>query len=131
MSATAAETTHTVTIGSVRREHVGEDCERDELSAYVSVPVTVDGVAHRVGTMVGVRPANQGSARASGCGASGPYLATWQEERSDLEGLTDAQREAVTAALYEARARLWSEVEGLRGETAETAGPTAHEMSCM
>ncbi len=107
-------TTHTITIGSVRREHVGEDCERDELSAYVAVDIVVDGAAHRVGTMVGVRPSNQGSARASGCGASGAYLATWQEGRSDLEGLTDEQREAVTTALYEARARLWSEVEALR-----------------
>ena len=103
-----------IVVGSVTREHGDEPEDRDEMSAYVAVDVTIGGEAYSVGTMVGVRPSNQGSARASGCYASGAYLATWSDERGDRDSLPAWSREPVAAALYGARRRLWAEVEALR-----------------
>lgn len=100
-----------VAIGSVLSEDISET--PDDLAAYISVRVTIEGIPYQVGTMVGVPESLWGTVVAAGCGVR-PHCDTWQVDSSDLDSLPRWAREAVRVSLYEARHRLWSEVESLR-----------------
>lgn len=108
-----------VEIGEVTEEWTSEDDDgetsHDELSAYVSVRVTVDSQAYQVGTMLGLPESEWGTARASGCGVTlGGGPRTWWGDSSDWADLPTGTQHAVSEALACASKRLWREAMALR-----------------
>lgn len=81
----------------------------DGLDAYVSVEVTIDGAAVRVGTMIGVRPSDKESVRRHG--NMGHFLRTWLADNSDFDNVARGDYEAVADALSDEAERLWEEFE--------------------
>lgn len=97
----------------VHTSSVDEDGEPDEYRAYVAVGVLVDGVEHRVGCMVGVPEAQEGTARAAG--DETPFLDAWWADSSDWASLRSRQvAGAVLSALYDGRISMWRTVVAAR-----------------
>lgn len=106
--AVALEPAPAIVVGSVTREH-GEPAKHN---AYVAIDLTIGGEARRIGAMVGARESNWGSIDAGA--AMGSFLTVETVEESDLADLPAWARTPVLSALYDARRRLWAEVEALR-----------------
>lgn len=103
-----------IKVGSVTEEFVGDEKPSD-LDAYVAVDVTLNGKGYSVGCSIGIRPSEQGLARASGALSTyGGGPDAWWEDAADRADLPDGCEDEVLEALNKAAPRLWNEVEELR-----------------
>jgi hypothetical protein len=95
---------------------------------YGTVRVQIGDVEYQVGCCIGVPAALRATAEAAGGDTTRPaYLDAWYVDASDWscapashgpEGVPSELRDAVLAAIYDARVRLWSEYEEERADVA-------------
>jgi hypothetical protein len=107
-----------IKIGSVITEFTATDDRlqpgpRHDLCAYVVVDITIDGALFQVGTMIGAHESDHSQVRASGAGVR-PFCRTWFADAADYQSVPSNRKDEVTIALFEARHRLWQEVETFR-----------------
>lgn len=110
----------TLEFGAVTEEYLGSDDEGDELPpdelmAYVSVDVLIDGREVGVATMVGAPESLHATIRAAGCGVR-PHLTTWYGDSSDYAAVERGIQPYVLELIAENARQIWREVQELRSE---------------
>ena len=102
-----------IVVGNVREVWESEDDKNhaNDLDAYASVPVTIDGVEHRFSAGLGVQEYQHGTVRAGGS----IEPSAWWIDLSDWESVGADARDAVLDAIVGNATRLWREVQIIRG----------------